>query len=75
MKNWLKCSSIDFNYYDLPEDINSGDWHYLFNDLKEDYAAYCGWDEDEYWDEDDDKLYEAECEAYEVIGELREKYN
>lgn len=74
MKNWLKYSSIDFNSYDLPEDITSGDWHYLLNDLKEDYAAYRGWDED-FWYEDNDKLYEAECEAYEVIGELREKYN
>lgn len=68
-RRWL---NIDFSAYDLPEDINEGDWHYLFNDLKDAYAAYNGWDNDDCWYEDDKKLYKAECAAYEVIGELRE---
>ena len=68
-KPWV---NMDFDAYDLPEDINKGDWHYLFNDLKEAYAAYRRWDDDEFWYEDDDKLYEAECEVYEVLSELRE---
>lgn len=66
-------SKIDFNTYDLPEDITSGDYNYLLEDLKESYAHHRGWDNEEYWDEDDDKLYRAEEEAYQVIAELREE--
>lgn len=72
MKNWLKVSGIDFNDYDLPENIFEGDWVYLFEDLKAAYAAYQKWDEDDFWYGDNNKLYMAECEAYEVIGELRD---
>jgi hypothetical protein len=68
-KPWV---NIDISAYDLPEDINEGDWRYLFNDLKEAYAVYYGWDDDDFWYEDDDKLYQAECAVYEVISELRE---
>ena len=64
---------IDFDAYDLPEDITEGDWHYLFEDLKQAYATHYGWDEDDFWCENDDKLYEAECAAYEVLGTLRER--
>lgn len=68
-------SNIDFGTYNLTKDICSGEWNYLLNDLIDAYAAYRGWNEEDYWYDDNDKLYEAECEAYEVIGELREEYN
>ena len=41
---------------------------YRLNELKEEYAARRGWDQEEYWYEDDEKLYEAECYAYEILA-------
>ena len=38
------------------------------NELKEEYAARYGWDEEEYWYEDDEKLYAAECYAYDILA-------
>ena len=41
---------------------------YRLNELKEEYAAARGWDEEEYWYEDDEKLYAAECYAYDILA-------
>ena len=77
MPKWFGLTSVWVENYDLVEDISDGEWKYLFEDLKEDYAHIKGWDEDEhgfivYWDEDDDKLHKAEEAAYQVIAEIRE---
>ncbi len=37
------------------------------NELKDEYAEKLGWDQEEYWWEDDEKLYEAECYAYGIL--------
>ncbi len=38
------------------------------NELKEEYASQKGWnDEDNYWYENDEHLYEAECYAYGIL--------
>ena len=37
-------------------------------ELKADYAESRGWDQEDYWYEDDEKLYEAECHAYEILA-------
>ena len=43
------------------------------NEYKEEYADRMGWSEEEYWYEDDEHLYEAECYAYDKIArELEE---
>lgn len=38
------------------------------NRLKEEYAAKKGWDKNPFWYENDKRLYEAECYAYEVMA-------
>lgn len=69
MEKWY--DAVDTKNRNFPKDMCSGDWAYLFNDLKNAYAEYMGWDEDYY--ENDDLLYKSECAAYEVIAEIREQ--
>lgn len=73
IEKWADNSGIAFDEYDLEEDISSSCWIYLHNDLKQAYADHRGWIE-EYWDENDDMLYEAEEAAYQVIAEIREEH-
>lgn len=40
-------------------------------ELKEEYAERRGWTDEEYWWEDDEKLYAAECYAYSILEKER----
>lgn len=71
---WVnKLGLINFNNYNLTEDTNSEEWLRLFDDVKQAYAKCMNWSEDEYWYEDEDKLFKAEEGAYSVITEIRKK--
>ena len=41
---------------------------YRLEELKEEYATLHGWTEQEYWSDDDEKLYAAECYAYDILA-------
>ena len=60
--------------YDLN---NEYQFSLCFNELKTQYAIQQGWvDENSpYWDENDKRLYEAECYAYNKIEEYKQELN
>ncbi|MBO5969169.1 MAG: hypothetical protein J6S14_11810 [Clostridia bacterium] len=42
----------------------------MLEEFKQEYAEKRGWADEEYWYGDDDRLYEAECYAYDKIAEI-----